>query len=77
MKINQKLNCASFPYADVRHECHRIPDIAVQPGKVSILMISEAAPADPSDYYYAKGDPLFGRTTVQAFRDAGADVSSG
>ncbi|MGD2215881.1 MAG: uracil-DNA glycosylase, partial [Gemmatimonadales bacterium] len=39
-------------------------------------MISEAAPADLGDYYYAKGEPLFAETTVQAFRDAGADVSS-
>jgi uracil-DNA glycosylase len=39
-------------------------------------MISESAPADPNDYYYASGDPLFQKTTVQAFRDAGANVSS-
>ncbi len=39
-------------------------------------MISEAAPAAPSDYYYARGDPLFQRTTVQAFNDAGVSVSS-
>jgi len=28
------------------------------------------------DYYYAQGDPLFQKTTVQAFNDAGAKVSS-
>ncbi|HEY90938.1 MAG TPA: uracil-DNA glycosylase [Dehalococcoidia bacterium] len=39
-------------------------------------MISEAAPASPADYYYANGSPLFQQTTVQAFRDAGADVAS-
>ncbi|MBM3135895.1 MAG: uracil-DNA glycosylase, partial [Chloroflexi bacterium] len=39
-------------------------------------MISEAAPADPGDYYYAPGNPLFQQTTVQAFQDAGAQVSS-
>jgi uracil-DNA glycosylase len=39
-------------------------------------MISEVAPADYADYYYAKGNPLFQQTTVQAFKDAGADVSS-
>ncbi|HEY42081.1 MAG TPA: uracil-DNA glycosylase [Dehalococcoidia bacterium] len=39
-------------------------------------MISEAAPENPDDYYYAKGDSLFQQTTVQAFNDAGADVSS-
>ncbi|NOR82508.1 MAG: uracil-DNA glycosylase [Ardenticatenales bacterium] len=39
-------------------------------------MIWEAAPADGSDYYYANGDPLFLQTTLQAFNDAGANVSS-
>jgi uracil-DNA glycosylase len=48
----------------------------VNPADVSIVLISEAAPADSGDYYYAPGDPLFQQTTVQAFRDAGADVSS-
>jgi uracil-DNA glycosylase len=49
--------------------------MAVRPD-VSIVMISEAAPADPGDYYYAEGNPLFQQTTVQAFQDAGAHVSS-
>jgi uracil-DNA glycosylase len=53
-----------------------IPDVDVQPDNVSIVLISEAAPADPGDHYYAKGNPIFQQTTVQAFNDAGADVSS-
>ncbi|MBN1571888.1 MAG: uracil-DNA glycosylase [Deltaproteobacteria bacterium] len=39
-------------------------------------MISEAAPPDRGDYYYADGDPLFQKTTVSAFNDAGVNVSS-
>jgi uracil-DNA glycosylase len=39
-------------------------------------MISEAAPPDAGDYYYAGGDALFEQTTVQAFSDAGADVAT-
>jgi uracil-DNA glycosylase len=53
-----------------------VPDVDVNPERISIVMISEAAPPDPRDYYYAKGDPLFQQTTVQAFRDAGVEVSS-
>jgi uracil-DNA glycosylase len=53
-----------------------IPGVEVAPERISIILISEAAPADPADHYYAAGNPLFGQTTVQAFRDAGADVSS-
>ncbi len=40
------------------------------------MLISEAAPADPEDYYYAAGEPLFQQTTVQAFKDAGTAVES-
>jgi uracil-DNA glycosylase len=50
--------------------------VEIDPAAVSIVLISESAPADPADGYYAPGEPLFAQTTVQAFRDAGADVSS-
>ncbi len=38
-------------------------------------MISECAPANPVDYYYAKGQPLFAQTTIQAFQDAGEQIT--
>ncbi len=76
MHISKFVECKEFPCSDVKHECYIIPDLEVNPDKISMLMISEAAPADPDDYYYAKGDPLFQQTTVQAFNDAGAKVSS-
>jgi uracil-DNA glycosylase len=53
-----------------------VPDIDLDPEKISIVLISEAAPADPADYYYSAGEPLFEQTTLLAFRDAGADVDS-
>jgi uracil-DNA glycosylase len=76
MRVTECVRCTEFPCADVRHECYIVPGIDVQPEDVSIAMISEAAPPNVGDYYYAKGNPLFEQTTVQAFRDAGADVSS-
>jgi uracil-DNA glycosylase len=60
----------------MKKECYAVPDVAVSPEGVAIVMISEAAPEDPNDHYYAKGDPLYQQTTVAAFRDAGTDVSS-
>jgi uracil-DNA glycosylase len=75
MRVSRYVRCEQFPCSDVRHEGYVIPNIDVKPDAISIIMISEATPADPGDYYYAKGDPLFQRTTVQAFNDAGADVS--
>jgi uracil-DNA glycosylase len=76
MKASEQIHCIDYPCNDVRYECFMIPDIDVNPEKVSIVMISEAAPADPADYYYTGDNALFVRTTVQAFQDAGADVTS-
>lgn len=53
-----------------------MPGIAINAQRISIVLISECAPASPRDYYYAGGASLFQRTTVQAFTDAGADVFS-
>ena len=77
MRVSQFVGCREFPCVDVRHECYVVPHIDLQPEAVSLVMISEAAPPESGDYYYAaEGDPLFQQTTVQAFREAGADVSS-
>ncbi len=76
MQVSKHLKCTEFPCAHVRHECYVIPDVDLNPDAVSIVLISEAAPPDLGDYYYAAGNPLFQQTTVQAFNDAGADVSS-
>jgi len=76
MRVSKRVRCEEFPCADVRHDCYIIPDIEVKPGDISVVMISEAAPQNPGDYYYAEGVSLFEQTTVQAFNDAGADVSS-
>lgn len=76
MQVSECVKCTTFPCADVNHGCYIVPNVEVRPQKVSIIMISEAAPTNPGDYYYAKGDPLFQQTTVQAFNDAGAHVAS-
>jgi uracil-DNA glycosylase len=76
MRPGREVGCERFPCTDVRHECYVIPDIDVKPNAISIFMISEAAPENSRDYFYAKGDSLFQQTTVQAFSDAGAKVSS-
>ena len=76
MQVSKYVECKDFPCVDVRHECYIIPDVNVKPEGISIVMISEAAPANSGDYYYSEGEPLFQQTTVQAFNDAGVDVSS-
>ena len=76
MRVDLQVACQDFPCTDVRRECYVVPDIDLHPQDISIALISEAAPADPGEYYYAPGDPLFQQTTVQAFNDAGVDVCS-
>ena len=76
MRVSDRITCQEFPCDDVRHECFIVPEVDIDPEAISIILISEAAPADPGDFYYADGDPLFQQTTVQAFNDAGSGVSS-
>jgi uracil-DNA glycosylase len=76
MRTSDHVQCSGFPCADVVHDGYVVPGIDVNPAGFSIVLISESAPADGRDYYYADGNPLFEQTTVQAFRDAGAQVSS-
>ena len=76
MKTSSTIQCRDFSCLDIRRQSYIVPNIDVNPNKISIMMISEAAPQNPSDYYYAGGESLFEQTTVQAFKDAGAKVAS-
>jgi len=76
MRASQCLTCTALSCADVDHGSFVVPGIDIDPEAVSIVMVSEAAPGNPGDYYYAGKGSLFERTTVEAFRDAGADISS-
>ena len=76
MRVNQCVQCSAFPCPDVKHNCYIVPSVPLKPETILLLIVSEAAPENPGDYYYAPGDPLFQQTTVQAFRDAGVTVSS-
>jgi uracil-DNA glycosylase len=76
MKVNSVLQCADFPCLDTRRASYLVPDVDIDPDKVSILLISEAAPENPADYYYAGENALFAQTTLLAFQDAGAKVAS-
>ena len=76
MRVSECVGCKDFPCVGVNHEGYVVPDIDLEPDGVSIVMVSEAAPADAGDYYYAGGESLFEQTTVQAFNDAGAEVAS-
>lgn len=75
MQVSKCVGCKRFQCADVDKAAYVVPSVELEPQRVSMLMISEAAPSNPRDYYYAGGSPSFEKTTVQAFKDAGADVT--
>jgi uracil-DNA glycosylase len=76
MRTTEHIRCTDFPCQGVNHDHYLVPGIDLDPEQVSIVMISEAAPEQASDYYYAGGDALFESTTLLAFQDAGAPTSS-
>ena len=76
MRVCDRVRCTTFPCPDVRHDLAWVPGLDEDPSKVVVILVSEAAAPDPADGYEAPGDPLFARTTIEAFREAGFEVSS-
>jgi uracil-DNA glycosylase len=76
MKIDRMIECVNFPCLDTRRDSYLIPNIDIDPAKVSIMLISEASPVDPGDHYYTGPEALFARSTLLAFQDAGLKVQS-
>jgi uracil-DNA glycosylase len=76
MNVSDLVWCESFSCVDVDTDRYTVPPGPVKLDEVTILMVAEAPPPDPEDWFYAGDDALFARTTVQAFRDAGEDVGS-
>ncbi len=76
MRVLDLVRCPELGCADVRHSLYRVPEVALDPDLIQIVMVSEAAPARPEDWFFGGGDALFARTTVETFRDAGEDVSA-
>jgi uracil-DNA glycosylase len=76
MKINEMIKCTDFPCTDIDKNAYILPDKDIDIDNVKIVMITEAPPNDKNDYFYATGNPFYLQTTVQAFQDAGAGVTS-
>lgn len=76
MIIADKIKCVGLPCTDIDKNSYVLPLIEIDTEHTKILMITEAPPNEPEDYFYADGNPFYLQTTAQAFKDAGADVSS-
>ena len=75
MIISERIRCYDFPCSDIDKNGYIVPSLEIDVEKIKILMITEAPPTDKSDYFYADGNPFYLQTTLQAFNDAGADIS--
>jgi hypothetical protein len=76
VNISKCVRCTDFPCLDVNKDCYLVPNREIEPDKIKTIMISEAPPQDPTDYFYAEDNPFYMQTTAQAFNDAGVDISS-
>ena len=76
MRIVDFIQCIDFPCEEARQESYLVPNLEIEPASIRLMLISETAPTDLKDDYYAPGDGLFARTTLQAFQEAGLKVGS-
>lgn len=76
MKISNFVQCIDFPCTEARQESYLVPELDIDPETVRVMLISETAPTQAFDSYYASCDALYARTTVQAFQEAGVKVST-
>ena len=76
MKVCDYIKCKDFPCKDIDTVSYVVPYKTINPQSIQIFMITEAPPADKEDYFYAKGNPFYLKTTIQAFNDAGVNVST-
>jgi uracil-DNA glycosylase len=75
MIVSDSIRCLDFPCTDINRHAYTVPEVSIEPDKIRIFIISEAPPAERSDYFYAGGSPFHLQTTLQAFHDAGMSVS--
>lgn len=76
MKPAECIKCKDFPCSDIDKSGYLTPAVELDHEKIKAIMISEAPPVNPDDYFYASGNPFYLKTTIQAFNDAGIPVSS-
>jgi len=76
VRPSDRVVCSDLACIDVDSSLHNVPPVDIPPSRVSVVMVSEAAAPRLEDNYYTADDALFARTTIEAFRDAGADVAS-
>ncbi|MCQ1531139.1 uracil-DNA glycosylase family protein [Lutispora saccharofermentans] len=76
IKPSNYLQCKKEGCSDILRDNFMVPDLEVDTEKIKAIMIAEVPPENPYDYFYANTDGSYMKTTLQAFRDAGAEVDT-
>ena len=76
MKICDHIKCSDFPCTDIDAVCYLVPYKEINLQDTQIIMINEAPPTNKDDYFYVEGNPFYLQTTIQAFNDAGVNIST-
>ena len=74
--LDKCIGCSTFPCEDVDHSHYLIPSLEIDPARIKVVIISEAAPPDPGDHYYGGEEASFAITTFSVFQSAGFEFSS-
>lgn len=55
----------------------QLPNVNVDVENIKVIMINEVTPQNPEDFFYSQSErPDYMKTTLQLFKNAGADVNS-
>ncbi|MBU2597796.1 MAG: uracil-DNA glycosylase [Actinobacteria bacterium] len=76
MKVCDYIKCKDIQCKDINADSYLVSYKRINPLNIQIFMITEAPPADEEDYFYAKDNPFYLKTTIQAFNDAGVYIST-
>ena len=72
--INTNLKC-NYPCTDINRNM-MFPVVELDTRLITVAMISEAPPSDPSGYFYSNTDAAYFQTTMTAFKDAGISITT-
>jgi hypothetical protein len=76
MRSSEAVVCPALSCEGVQMERRYLPNIAVAPPAVKVVLISEAAAAVEGDDYYQGPAALYEQTTLAAFASAGLEAGS-
>jgi hypothetical protein len=72
---SDSVKCPDFPCLGIRKDRYVVPGIDMDPGTITVVMVSESPPENKSDYFYKPENGSYSQTIIQAFRDAGLNIS--